>query len=154
MSAVDLSALALASSSWNDWPDVPADQRPKRLPHAGIIGKDAAALMRQKGWDPIDIRLLPNSTDVERGICLKACLEGVRLKTIEADASLQRFLDLEARALGLTSNREQREDKPKDAIDKDSMQTIFEGMLAGKAPELFQPTKKTGRPPGSQNKGS
>lgn len=82
---------------WDTWPDVPDNLRPKRLPHNGLVDKVAGELLRGKGWDPIDVRLMSANSDAERGMCLKAFLEGVRLGTIEMDFKLQKFLDLEAR---------------------------------------------------------
>lgn len=154
LSIIDINEqLKRAASPWNEWPDVPPDQRPKRLPHAGAIGKSDQDILKEKGWDPVDIRLLPNTTDVQRGEALKACLEGIRLGTIAPDKSVTKFLELEARALGLTTNRPPQEDKPKDSIGKASIGEIF-GNLVDKAPQMFQPTRKTGRPPGSKAKES
>ena len=120
-------------SRWVEWPDVPQDMRPKRLPHAGSISGDDLTLLEGKGWAPIDVRLMAADSDAQRGSCLKAWLEGIRIGTIKADASLQRFLDLEARALGLTSaTRNPSEERPKDEIDKASLSTIFGEMIKGK----------------------
>lgn len=152
MSVVDIASLiAQANSLFASWPVVPAEQRPKRLPHIGAITESDSAMLQAKGWEPIDVRLMPNATDAERGMSLKATLEGIRLGTIEAEPKIQKFLDLEARALGLTSARGPSEDKPKDEIDKESLSTIFGAMLDTK-PTLLKETKKTGRPPGSKTK--
>ena len=136
---------------WHTWPDVPEKQRPKRLPHAGAIDKDAVEILRTKGWEPIDVRLLPNASDAERGSALKATLEGIRFGTIACEASMQKFLDLEARSLGLTSNRAPADDKPQEDVDKSSLRSIF-GEIVEKPPALYRPVKKTGRPPGSKTK--
>lgn len=152
MAIIDPKVLAASVSVWASWPDVPVESRPKRLPHAGGISSEEIELLASKGWAPLDVRLMPADSDAQRGSCLKAWLEGIRLGTIEADGKIQRFLDLEARALGLTSaTRNPSEDKPKDEIDKGSLKSIFGDMLKDK-PSLLQETKKTGRPPGSKSK--
>ena len=138
-------------TDWAAWPEAAADQRPKRLPHTGAIGKDAVEILRAKGWDPIDVRVMPNASDAERGTALKATLEGIRLGTIDVDHKMHKFLLLEAQALGLTSARGPQEDKPKDEVDKTSLKSIF-GVMVEKPPALFRETRKTGRPPGSKTK--
>jgi len=138
-------------SRWADWPNVPLEQRPKRLPHSCVLSEDDLELLASKGWQPLDVRLIPNGNDAERGEALKAWLEGIRLGTINADKDLLRFLDLEARALGLTSNRVQNEVARRGEIDVGSLESIFGG-LVDKAPAMFKAEKKNGRPPGSKTR--
>ena len=150
---LDLSQfIPVVKSWWEDWPAVPEDQRPKRLPHSTVLRLEDQELLAAKGWRPMDVRLLPNNNDAERGEALKAWLEGIRMGTIEADAKLLRFLDLEARSLGLTSNRAQTDSVRRGGeIDTGSLESIFGG-LVDKPPDMFKPNKLTGRPPGSKTR--
>lgn len=91
-------------TEFKDWPDVPVDQRPKRLFHRGIVGEWELPL-RVKGWDPVDVRLLPNATDHDRAEALKAWLEGIRYGTIEADPKQAKWLELESRVYGLHAGK-------------------------------------------------
>ena len=87
-----------------DLPEVPKDQRPKRCPHYGV-DELTADFWREMGWEPVDVRLMPNLTDGDRAESVKAYLEGVRLGTIQSDAALLKFIELEARVYGLTSGK-------------------------------------------------
>lgn len=79
------------------WPEVPAEQRQKVLYHRGMISEKAAFGLTIKGWKPVDVRLLPNATDDDRRLALKAWLEGLRFGTIELDPKLAKWLELEAK---------------------------------------------------------
>jgi len=61
------------------------------------VDAKADAVLIAKGWMPIDVRLLPNVTDDDRRLSLKAWLEGIRHGTIELDPRLSKWLELEAK---------------------------------------------------------
>jgi len=90
-------AIDSIDQQFASWPEVPNEQRQKKLFHCGLIGEKAAFGLRIKGWDPIDVRLLPNETDEHRRLALKAWLEGIRLGTIELDPRLAKWLELESK---------------------------------------------------------
>lgn len=92
-------------SEFLHWPEVPEEQRPKKVYHRGLIKPEWAAILHNKGWDPIDVRLLPNATDTDRAEALKAWLEGIRYGTIEADPKQAKWLELEARVYGLHAGK-------------------------------------------------
>jgi len=87
------------------WPSVPEEQRPKKLFHAGLVTPEVDVVLIAKGWLPVDVRLLPNRTDVDRAESLKDWLEGVRLGTIEPDPKAAKFVELEARVYGLAQGK-------------------------------------------------
>lgn len=91
--------------SWSDWPVVPEEQRKKKLFHNRKIGEEDLASLREKGWDPSDVRLLPNGNDGEKAESLKAYLEGLRWGSIINDQAIARYVEIEARVLGLTSGK-------------------------------------------------
>lgn len=94
----------LDPTEFQHWPEVPKEQRPKRLYHRGIIAGWEPHLT-SLGWNVIDVRLLPNATDQDRADSLKCYLEGVRMGTIEAPKELAKWLELEARVYGLHAGK-------------------------------------------------
>ncbi len=90
---------------WSEWPEVPQDQRPKVLHHNHHLTKEDLQELRDKGWAPTDVRLLPNETDADKAEGLKAYLEGLRLGTIILSQAVARYVEVEARVLGLTSGK-------------------------------------------------
>lgn len=86
------------------WPDVPKADRPKKLYHCGLDTSGDACLI-EKGWAPIDVRLMPNKTDGDRAERLKAMLEGIALGSIEPDPKAAKFVELELRVYKLTSDK-------------------------------------------------
>ena len=85
----------------HDWPTVPEDARPKKLPINVAISDTEREELAAKGWIVIDTRLLPSRTDSERLEAVKAVLEGIRIGSIEADKGTKDFLDLELYVLGV-----------------------------------------------------
>lgn len=95
----------MAEMDWSTWPDVPEDQRPKELYHNYRLDAEDAGLLMEKGWEPLDVRLLPNKTDADKAESLKACLEGLRMGAIKLQQGIARYIEVEARILGLTSGK-------------------------------------------------
>jgi hypothetical protein len=87
-----------------DWPEVPPAMRPKKLPHHGL-DKATIDALKNLGWDPQDVRLLPNITDGDRAEALKAWLEGIRYGTIIMDPKAAKWLELESRVYGLHAGK-------------------------------------------------
>lgn len=87
-----------------NWPEVPENQRPKRLPHRGL-DYNTITHLKSRGWDPQDVRLMPNVTDGDRAEALKAWLEGIRYGTIEADPKAAKWIELESRVYGLHAGK-------------------------------------------------
>ena len=100
---------------WTLWPSVPQAKRQKKLFLASTLTEAQAATLTAKGWDLVDIRLLPAETDEERGAGLKACLEGIRLGSIVATDGVAKYIELEAKIYGLLSQKEQVTTKQLDA---------------------------------------
>lgn len=57
------------------------------------------------GWEPVDVRLMANKTDEDRRNTVRATLEGVRMGTIEPDVKRLKFLELEAKILGMLGTK-------------------------------------------------
>jgi len=69
------------------------------------IFSDTLVHLESLGWQVIDIRTLPSDTDADRADSVKACLEGVRMGSIYPEQSLLKFLELEARTIGLLATK-------------------------------------------------
>tara|TARA_R100000458_G_C8254115_1_gene230493 strand:+ start:711 stop:1097 length:387 start_codon:yes stop_codon:yes gene_type:complete len=108
---------------WQGWPEAPAEERPKALFVYEVVPDIPKAWLEHKqGWNIIDVRVMPNSSDADRAEGVKAFLEGVRVGSIEPGKDQLRYLELEARICGLLSNKSRADDmvpKVKDAtLDK------------------------------------
>ena len=117
--------------NWDEWPEVPLEQRPKRLPHNLSIGPEDLQALSEKGWAPVDVRLLPNGSDAERAEGLKSYFEGLRLGTIQVKQAIARYVEVEARVLGLTSGKKPSESDGKskgyDGMDFRQLQSRIGG---------------------------
>jgi hypothetical protein len=90
----------------NEFPEVPAEMRPKVLYHTLALGEAELSLLRSKGWTPTDVRLLPANTDSERSTRVKAYLEGLMYGTIElTNSKMFDILELEAKSCGDIGNK-------------------------------------------------
>src|SRR3990167_97028 len=104
--------------NWDEWPEAPVEDRPKKLPHAGGIPSWDYEKLLSKGWAALDVRLMPNETDAQRAEAVKSWLEGVRMGVIEADAKLLKFIELECKVYGLSAGKTPAEDNKKKHVDK------------------------------------
>jgi len=96
---------------WRGWPEAPAEERPKALfVYETVPDVSKAWLQHKQGWDVIDVRVMPNSSDADRAEGVKAFLEGVRVGSIEPGKDQLRYLELEARICGLLSNKSRADD--------------------------------------------
>ena len=114
---------------FSDWPVVPADMRPKALYHMSNLGQEMNAALKEGGWSPVDVRLLPERTDDEKIQAIKCWLTGVRLGSIQPHRGGIHFTELEARIYGLLANK--RPDKPTEPMAAEDLQGIL-GPLAAK----------------------
>jgi len=99
---------------WSEWPEAPAEERPKSLfVNTSLTGSVRSELL-SRGWKVVDVRTLANQSDGDRAEALKANLEGIRLGTIDADKDRLRWLELEAKVYGLLTGKDKiKDDKPK-----------------------------------------
>ena len=104
--------MLVGQVDFSTWPEASAKERPKALYVNESLTGDVASLLRVRGWNPVDVRLLPNTSDADRAEAVKCTLEGVRIGTIQADKERLRHLELEARIYGLTLNRDGPSEKP------------------------------------------
>jgi hypothetical protein len=91
-----------------DWPEVPQELRPKPLYVREQLASNEKEVLEKRGWNLIDVRILPARTDGERAEAVKATLEGIRQGSITniTDASIVRFLELETKIYGMTNNKD------------------------------------------------
>ena len=85
------------------WPTIPQNERtevPRGLYINETVPEDIAEGLLLKGWLATDVRLIKDPIEA-----LKATLAGIRAGSIVCDASLLKFIDLEARALGLVGSK-------------------------------------------------
>ena len=117
-----------------DWPEAPADERPKSLFVNSVTSASVQSGLLSRGWKVIDVRTLANRTDGDRAEALKANLEGIRQGTIGADKDKLRWLELEAKVYGLLTGKDKiKDDKPK--ISEDVLDDLLN----------FKKTKKNSR---------
>jgi len=108
---------------FSQWPVVPQEQRPKKLFYLGALDEEQALALTAAGWQPVDVRLLPQTTDDEQIAAIKAWLQGVRLGSIEAKASQVRFCELEGKVYGALSAKKASNDAP--VMRKDDLDSIL-----------------------------
>ena len=141
---------------WSTWPIVPDEQRPKELPFSCEMSEGDRKLLEERGWKPLDVRLLPNEGDGERASSVKYWLEGMRLGTVDCSASVAKYVEIEARIYGLTSGRGPEEEvKKKGYEDLDFDELLVIGGVTGHATDekqLTSPPNPAGRPPGIPRK--
>jgi hypothetical protein len=116
------------------WPEVPPDQRPKKLFHSGLIKPDIDKVLREKGWDPVDVRLISNITDDDRRAALKAWLEGIRFGTIEVDPRNAKWMELETKVYEIHKGVATKIDK-----DEDSDKTVDDVLSFGNSKQFSTP---------------
>lgn len=120
-----------------DLPPVPAEKRPRRLPHAETLSLEISERLVEFGWAPTDVRLMPSDNVDQRRDVVLAWLEGVRLGTISPDQRQVKFIELEARLCGLYTGKETP--KGKESIDN---KTLDELMQYGNNTGTWQPTSE------------
>ena len=101
-----------------EWPEVPPDQRPRPLFHDGGIVEAAMPIWVNKGWSPLDVRLMPGKNDNQRREAVKAWLEGIRVGAIDVQVKRLRSIEMEARTLGLMSGDIESVDNENDMSGK------------------------------------
>lgn len=111
-------------TSPQDWPLVPPQLRPKPLFVNEFLSEEDLSLLKERGWDVQDVRLLPNSSMAERQRVVLAWLEGLRNGSIQAHPKIYDTLELEAKTCGLTQAKEPTE-KPK-SLDNATLDKILD----------------------------
>lgn len=110
---------------WNDWPEVPHAQRPKALYHSLLLPQEAINLLKSKGWDPTDVRLMPSDSDSERRLRVRAYLEGLINGTIEVTSpKMYDFIELEAKSCGDVGNKQASID-PKSSLKSEEVTDLL-----------------------------
>lgn len=136
------------------WPSVPLKDRPKPFYVRVNLDSEDSKSLEDKGWEVVDVRLLPCDSDVDRQTAVKATLTGSRMGTIELTKLELDTLELEARACGMVGNKVAAE-KPVSSVTKDALELILDRPLSTKAfqglanqnkpnwaPNLTKPAKK------------
>lgn len=109
---------------------MPGEDRPKRLYINVPLSPDDMTYLISRGWDPTDVRVLPNKTDAQKADTLKAWLEGVRQGSIIVDKDIIKLIELEAKAYGLVGTK--TIEKPKEETpDSETVDELLE-MFASK----------------------
>lgn len=141
---------------FSSWPEVPEAQRPKKLYVNKTLDPLQVLGLLQKGWELVDVRLLPGESDADRAAAVKAWLEGARQGSITVDPKELKHLELEARIVGLIGSRE-GPSTTKDGVEEaeetgeadiDAILS-FTGAVVKHAPLV----RRAGRPRGSTDKG-
>lgn len=101
------------------FPDVPLEQRPQKIYIDYMLPSETTEKLNARGWEIIDVRVLPNATDGDRAEAVKVHLQGVRQRTILPPEGTIRHLELEARIYGLLDSK-QRDQRPELTMDTDT----------------------------------
>jgi hypothetical protein len=103
-----------------------------------------------KGWVVIDVRTMPNSTDADRAASLRCWLEGLRVGTITVSKDRYKFVELEARTLGVLNTKTASDGKRNQEQELDPLEALnFKSARAFKGTYLDGAAGKTsGRPAG------
>lgn len=91
---------------------VPADRRPLNCYVSESLPETESLRVAESGWKLVDVRLMPNKTDEDRRACVKAWLEGIRSGTIEVEIKRLKFIELEAKVLGMIGGKAPTSDLP------------------------------------------
>lgn len=141
------------------WPDVPAGvPRPRPIYVDYRVDPYVLDEVSKRGWLVKDVRTIE-----DRAKSLEGVLEGVRLGSIVRDYRDVKFLETEARILGLVGSKDRKPDEKESETRRD-VQSLL-SMLGGKGesttgdPEgnefgiqAVELKKRLGRPKGSRNK--
>lgn len=103
-------------------PEIPTADRPRLLPHNGIVTPEDVDSLRTKGWEPVDIRLKDGAEAV------RLMVEGLRIGTVEISKEQIKYLELEMRAYGFyTAAAAKQAEKPAaTAIDRRTLNEILD----------------------------
>lgn len=107
------------------YPDVPVEQRPKALYIADPLSEECREHLRAKGWEPTDVRLLPNRTDGDRAEAVKAYLEGARIGSLTLTKDQRASIELEAKICGLLNNKGIADDQSSRHIESNTLDILL-----------------------------
>jgi hypothetical protein len=109
--------------NWLSFPQVPDNQKPRPLYHSSIIPKQILKHLQDKGWEPVDCRLLPDNDLNQRATAVLAWLSGVRMGSIIPEVGQAKFIEMEMRCCGLYIGKQQA--TKKDDIEDDDLESIL-----------------------------
>jgi hypothetical protein len=125
----------------SSWPLVPKDQQPKPLYLAEVLEPADEELLRDRGWRPMDVRLLAGKTLPERQARCLAWFEGLMAGSIDKAASNLAILELEAKACGLTSLKELPKEEDDGKLKEETIDEIL-GQVTSRRGNLSLQNKK------------
>ncbi len=117
-------------------PEVPKEQRPKVLYVDQNVESEAYVALKLKGWEVVDLRLEPETTDAERAENVKNWLAGVRLGSIQPSVEKLKHVELEASVYGLKNAKSAATTKRSAEEDKDIV-----SLLSFNSPRAFRGTQ-------------
>lgn len=126
---------------------MPKESRPKSLYVNQPLGPEDQAGLIDKGWQTIDVRVLPNKSDNDKATTLKAWLEGVRQGSIILDKDIIKLIELEARTYGLVGQK--TIEKPRSTDDaQDTVDELLDMFSSKRAVRTRTPRPRTHNPQG------
>lgn len=106
------------------FPEVPLERRPQRIYIDYFVDAVTKEALNGRGYEVIDVRSLPNSTDGDRAEAVKAYLEGIRLRTILPGEATARYVELEARIYGLLDAKNRRNNPDEGKLGPDILDQL------------------------------
>lgn len=97
---------SIAGARFLEWPEVPVESRPRKLFVNELVDKSVSVILSARGWQVVDVRILPGDNDVERSEAVQATLSGARTGSIILSSQQLRGVEIAARACGLVGNKE------------------------------------------------
>lgn len=91
---------------FTNFPDLPNES--SRTLYVRGLERDEEALLRTKGYNPVDVLSLPRNTDSDNRHAIMCWITGMAEGSICMDAERRKTLELEARAYGMLINRSMR----------------------------------------------
>jgi len=106
------------------FPEVEEQHRPRTIVFDRFTDQQAA-LLKNKGYQPVALISLPRSTKVDNIRWMKYILQGVSDGTVELDKARSEAVTLEMKMRGLLTGKEQNVDDDGIVAD-DSLESIFD----------------------------
>ena len=106
------------------FPEVPLERRPQKIYIDYFLDSASTETLHGRGYQVIDVRSLPNSTDGDRADALKAYLEGIRLRTILPSDGAVRYVELEAKIYGLLDSKNRRNNPDEGKLGPDILDQL------------------------------
>lgn len=113
-------------------PENPRTEDMRYVFHMTNLTPEQIEELEDKGWVPVDVRLMPDDTDDDKRAQIKATLSGIRHGSIEFNSTQMRMLSEEMKIFKLNKGEEASTDV-QDPAEAEDLEAILE--LTGNSPQ-------------------